>query len=140
MKLSAVKDYIPAIVSYLFILLFVYAAVSKMLEFENFQAQLGQSPLISAHTGMVSYGVLITEIGTAILLAIPRWRIIGLHAAFSLMVVFTVYIVIILGYSTNIPCSCGGILENMDWNDHLFFNISFTVLAIAGVLAYPDSS
>jgi hypothetical protein len=31
----------------LYIILFVYAAVSKLLDFENFQAQLGQSPLLS---------------------------------------------------------------------------------------------
>ena len=49
MKLSApIKNGIIEIICLLYILLFVYAAVSKLLDFENFQVQLGQSPLLSA--------------------------------------------------------------------------------------------
>ncbi|MBE0392173.1 DoxX family protein [Flavobacterium sp. PL002] len=117
----------------LYILLFVYAAVSKLLDFENFQIQLGQSPLLSTFAGWVSWGVPIVELVIALLLLVPRFRLVGLFAAFSLMTMFTSYIFIILNYSSFVPCSCGGILEKMGWSEHLVFNIFFAMLAILGL-------
>jgi uncharacterized membrane protein YphA (DoxX/SURF4 family) len=114
--------------------LFVYASVSKLLDFENFQIQLGQSPLLSAFAGWVSWGVPIVEIVIALLLLVPKFRLVGLFAAFSLMVMFTSYIFIILNYSSFVPCSCGGILEKMGWTEHLLFNIGFVILALIGIL------
>ncbi|UFH36530.1 DoxX family protein [Flavobacterium acetivorans] len=135
MKLAATtKRIIVEIICLLYILLFVYAAVSKLLDFENFQVQLGQSPLLSAFAGWVSWGVVIVELVIALLLVFPRFRLVGLFAAFSLMVMFTTYIFIILNYSSFVPCSCGGILEKMGWTEHLIFNIVFVILAAAGIL------
>lgn len=125
---------IPAAVSYLYILLFVYAAVSKLLDFENFQAQIGQSPLLSIFAAYASTGVLLLEFLIAIMLAVPRLRIAGLYMAFTLMVMFTAYIYLILNYSSFVPCSCGGILEKLGWKEHLIFNILFTVLAATAIL------
>lgn len=122
-------------VSYLYIILFVYASVSKILDFENFNVQIGQSPLLSAFAGFVSWAVLIIELGVSFLLATARFRQVGLLAAFALMTMFTVYIFIMLNYSAFVPCSCGGILEKMGWTEHLVFNIFFLGLAtIAGIL------
>lgn len=121
-------------ICFLYILLFVYAAVSKLLDFENFQVQLGQSPLLSAYTAFISFGVLIAEFGIAVLIAVRRSRYIGLLLAFGLMVMFTAYIIIILNFSSYVPCSCGGILENMNWTEHLIFNIGFILLAVIGIL------
>lgn len=135
MKVSAaIKKGIVEVICLLYILLFVYAAVSKILDFENFQVQLGQSPLLSAFAGSVSWGVPLVELLIALLLLIPRFRFIGLLAAFSLMVMFTTYIIIILNFSSFVPCSCGGILEKMGWTEHLIFNIVFVVLALIGIL------
>ena len=135
MKLSAtIKNGIIEIICLLYLLLFVYAAVSKLLDFENFEVQLGQSPLLSAFAGWVSWGVPIVELVIALLLLVPRFRLVGLFAAFSLMVMFTTYIIIILNFSSFVPCSCGGILEKMGWTEHLIFNIGFVVLALIGIL------
>ncbi|MEZ7497851.1 hypothetical protein QO200_03775 [Flavobacterium sp. Arc3] len=118
----------------LYILLFVYAAVSKLLDFENFRVQLGQSPLLSAFAGSIAWIVPVLELFISLLIVLKRWRIIGLFAAFSLMVMFTSYIYIILNYSSFVPCSCGGILEKMGWMEHFFFNSVFIILAAAGIL------
>lgn len=129
MNATESKKITVEIISILLIILFVYSALSKLLEFQNFQAQLGQSPLLSAYTGFISYAVLAVEFVIAILLAIHRTRFIGLLASFALMLMFTAYIIVILNYSSFIPCSCGGILEKLGWKEHLIFNIGFTVLA-----------
>jgi hypothetical protein len=112
----------------------VYAATSKILDFENFKIQLGQSPLLSSYADWITIIVPLSEFFIAFLLLIPKFRFIGLFASYFLMVLFTAYIYIILNYSAFIPCSCGGILEKMTWNQHLVFNIIFIVFAIVAIL------
>lgn len=134
MKLAAkTQNLIVEIITLLYVLLFVYAAVSKILDFENFQVQLGQSPLLSAFAHWVAFGTPFLELFIVVLLLLPRWRLTGFYFAFSLMVLFSAYIVVILNFSSFVPCSCGGILEDMSWTQHLVFNILFVVLAIVGI-------
>lgn len=141
MKLSISQtNKITACISYLYILLFVYAAVSKFLDFENFQAQLGQSPLLSPFANFASVAVIVLELLIAVLLSIPRFRYFALWAAVALMSMFTAYIVIILHFSYFVPCSCGGILEKLGWTQHLIFNIAFLFLAIVAILLYGISN
>ena len=121
------------IISLLFIVLFVYAATSKLLDFETFQIQLSQSPFLGAYAGIISVLVPGVEILLAGLLIIPRYRLFALLGGFGLMVMFTAYIIIILNFSDYIPCSCGGVLENLSWTQHLIFNIVFIGLAAAAI-------
>lgn len=125
---NSIKAFIIQTISYLYILLFVYASVSKLLDFENFQIQLGQSPLLSAYAGVVSVFIIIAELLTAVLLSLRRTRLIGLYLSTGLMVSFTVYIYLILNYSEFVPCSCGGVLEKLGWTEHLVFNLVFVGL------------
>lgn len=122
---------------YLFILLFVYAATNKLLDFENFRIQLGQSPLLSAFASWVSIAVPLSEFIIVLLLLVPTLRFFGLFAFYFLMVMFTAYIYIILNYSAFVPCSCGGILEKMIWSQHLVFNFCFVLLAGVSILFMP---
>lgn len=123
------KTIITEVICLLYVLLFVYAAISKLLDFNTFQNQLGQSPLLSAYAGIVSWSVPLLELAIATMLIIPKFRKIGLYAAFTLMVMFTTYIFIILNFSDFVPCSCGGVLEKLGWTEHLIFNIIFILLA-----------
>ncbi|MBW4359343.1 MauE/DoxX family redox-associated membrane protein [Flavobacterium taihuense] len=118
----------------LYLLLFVYAGVSKLLDFENFRIQLGQSPLLSAFAGWVSFLVPVVELVICVFLIIPRLRIIGLFASYGLMVLFTAYIFTVLHYTSFVPCSCGGVLEKLNWTQHLIFNAVFVVLAILALV------
>lgn len=123
------------VVALLHILLFTYAATSKILDFENFQIQLGQSPLLSAFAAYVSIAVPVIELILVALLLFPKSRIVGLYGSFVMMTMFSVYIVIILNFSSFTPCSCGGILEKMTWKQHWIFNVVFVMLsAIALIL------
>ena len=131
---TSIKSIILEIICLLYALLFIYAAVSKLLDLENFQVQLGQSPLLSAFAWWVSRTVPLVELGIVVLLAVPKWRNLGLFASLSLMTMFTSYIFIVLHFSSFVPCSCGGILEKMSWNKHLFFNSVFVALAILALV------
>ncbi|WP_407635810.1 MauE/DoxX family redox-associated membrane protein [Solitalea canadensis] len=38
--------------------------------------------------------------------------------------------IITINFSYYIPCSCGGLLSSLSWNEHIAFNIFFIVLII----------
>jgi hypothetical protein len=121
------------IICILFVILFIYAATSKLFDYDNFKAQLGRSPLLARFWNWI-WLVPVIEIVIAALLPIPKTQLVGLYASFSLMTMFTAYIVAILGFSEFIPCSCGGVLSHMSWNGHLWFNATFIFLALTGII------
>jgi uncharacterized membrane protein YphA (DoxX/SURF4 family) len=134
---SMKKHVIIEVISFLFILLFIYAAVSKMIDMEKFRAQLGQSPLLTAFAYHVAWIVPSVEIIIAIMLATAKYRIIAMYGSLNLMIMFTVYIVIATKFTPYVPCSCGGVLEKLGWNEHLIFNIVFVMLAVINIILYP---
>lgn len=135
MKISSkYKNVLLELICLLYILLFVYAAVSKFIVFDEFKIQIGQSPVLTAYAGWVAWVVPSIEILISLMLMIPRFMLLALYAAFTLMVMFTAYIVIILNFSDFIPCSCGGVLEKLGWTEHLIFNITFVALAFIGIM------
>lgn len=132
------RNTVIEIICLLYILLFVYAGLSKLLDYNDFRIQLGQSPILSPFADWVSILVPISEFLISFLLAFKTTRRIALLSGFSLMILFSFYIYIILNYSAFIPCSCGGILEKMSWSQHLVFNLIFAVLAAYAFLLFPN--
>lgn len=131
---NELKTNIVTFISYLYIFLFVYTAASKIIDFETFVVQLGQSPLLSAYANWIAILIPTAEIIISLLLLAPKIRFVGLYLAFGLMVMFSCYIIIILNYSDFIPCSCGGILSAMNWNEHLIFNFTFVLIGGIGII------
>lgn len=123
----------------LFILLFVYAAVTKLIDHENFSIQIAQSPFLTSISVFVVWFIPLVELTIALLLIIPGFRLLALYASLGLMTLFTAYIIAILYSGSKIPCSCGGVLENLGWSEHLIFNSSFLLLALVGTLLYEHS-
>lgn len=134
MTRTKIKNITLEIICFLFILLFVYTAVSKLMDPQKFAVRMGQSPLITSYAGFLAFAVPISELIIAGLLAIPRLRLIGLYASFTIMVMFTAYVFAVLQLDSGIPCSCGGIIEAMGWSEHLVFNSVFVVLGLIGIL------
>ena len=133
MKNHYKKDIINAI-SGLFIILFIYAATSKLSEYQKSELQIMQSPIIADFATTLVWLVPAIEIIISILLAIPKTVLIGLISSFGLMCLFTVYIYSILNFADHIPCSCGGVLQMLSWTQHLIFNITFIIMAVIAVL------
>lgn len=124
------RQVIVIAVCYLYIMLFVYTAASKILEFNDFRTQLGQSPIFAAVAEWVAYCVISAELLISVLLVLEKTRKAGLVFALTLMIMFTTYIIIILNFATFTPCSCGGFIESLGWTGHLIFNIVFILLAL----------
>lgn len=127
------RHLVVRIVCYLYIFLFVYTAVSKLLEFNDFRTQLGQSPVFAAIAEFVAYCVIIAELVISVLLVSEKTRKAGLLFALALMIMFTTYIIIILNFATFTPCSCGGFIESLGWTEHLIFNLAFVLLALTAL-------
>ena len=121
-------------------LLFSYAAITKLMDFAQFRVQLQQSPILTSIAPWVAILIPPLELLLAMGLFIKPIQRISLYGALSLMSIFTTYIVIILHYSEYIPCSCGGILENMGWKQHLIFNLIFIGLSITALLIHSRQS
>jgi uncharacterized membrane protein YphA (DoxX/SURF4 family) len=128
------------IICYLFVLLFLYAATSKLIEYDKFQLQISKSPIITDYAHILVWMVPALEIIISIMLLIERTKMIGFFASFTLMTVFTIYIYAILNYSDSIPCSCGGVLQKMTWDQHLIFNVFFVIIGILGIILHTKNS
>lgn len=121
------------IIAHLFIILFLYTGIAKLMEFDVFQEQLNDSPILEPVAPLVAWGLPIIEFIVSLSLFIPKYRLWGLYAAFVLMILFTAYVGILLSISTQLPCSCGGIMEALSWPAHLVVNIALIGLALTGI-------
>jgi len=135
-----IKTAIIDVISALFILLFVYAALTKITDYQKFRIELGKSPLLNSYAGGIAVAIPGIELMISLLITIKRFQYYVLYFAFSLMTVFSAYIVAILKFSPYVPCSCGGILQNMTWSQHLIFNVVFLLLGAIAVLLYPKKT
>jgi len=140
MKISTMKRITVDIVSYAYVLLFLYAATSKLMDYDNSEMQMSKSPIITAYASILVWLVPALEILISILIAIPKTAMTGLLMALGLMCAFTGYIYTILNYSDFIPCSCGGVLAMMGWRTHMAFNIAFIIMAIIAILLKAEKT
>lgn len=122
------------IISALLVLLWVYAAVSKLIDYSTFKVQLGKSPLLTQFAGFAAIGVPLVELLISGALIVPKYRLVGFYGSFFLLIMFTAYLIAILNFSYYIPCSCGGILSGLSWNIHVVFNLAFAALTIIGIV------
>lgn len=127
--LSKISELIAA----LFVLLFLYTAIHKIMGAQTFTFQLRKSPFVTDMVPFVSISIPAGEVLISVLLIFKKTRLAGLFASLLLMTMFTAYIWLMLAYSYDLPCSCGGIISQMSWSQHLAFNIFFTLLAITGI-------
>jgi|SRR5215831_6910486 len=127
------KGTIVEIISAIFILLFVYTAINKLLSLDTLKFVLKKYPLISNMSNLVAWGLPITELVVVALLFLPTTRRVGLYSSLILMSTFTIYLVYMMIFLPHMPCTCGGMLQTLSWPQHLIFNIFFVGLAIIGL-------
>ncbi len=114
----------------LLILLWSYTAFSKIIEVNDFRNALNNKIFSTAFSAFLIWFIPTIEITAAFLLIFMKTRFIGLLISTSLMFVFTVYIALVLfGYFEKTPCSCGGVIQILNWKSHLWFNLLFLVIA-----------
>ena len=129
-----IKKWVVECICLFLVVLFVYTGLSKFADFSEFSAAIGKSPMLAMISNWISYAVPLTEIVLALLLVIPKTRLVALYGSFSLMLMFSIYIYLMIYYSDYRPCTCGGIIQEMSWTAHLYFNIGTTLMTLIAIL------
>ncbi|MXV50356.1 hypothetical protein GS399_05175 [Pedobacter sp. HMF7647] len=125
------------ITRFLLILLFVYTATSKLLDWKDFQYQLHNQVFPDPIAGALAYLLPAAELITALLLTRRQTLSHGLACSLGLMLAFSIYTGLVLfHFFPRVPCSCGGVLKAMNWQVHFIFNIAYLLLTIAGTILY----
>jgi putative oxidoreductase len=128
-------------ISALLILLFLYASVSKFLDFKTFIKEMNNQPLPNSWTPFLVWFIPCSEILFSIALIFERTRLLGLYGSLVLMGLFTIYAILILVHVfPYIPCSCGGVIKRLTWRQHLVLNLFFVTLSIIGVITQRRKS
>jgi len=122
------------IICSLLILLFVYAAASKLLNYSLFLSQLKESQFLSPFASIIAWFIPTIELTISLMLTAMVTRTIGLFASFILLFLFTLYIAVMLLSGNHLPCTCGGVIQSLNWKGHLAFNLFFMALPIAGIV------
>ncbi len=121
------------ICTFLVMLLFVYAASSKLFNIAGFRHDMLSQPFPRQISLLFVWAVPAIEILLVILLFFFRARIYGLLLAVCLLFAFSLYTFLILNHMfSKLPCSCGGIISNLSWTQHLYLNLFFLLLACTG--------
>ncbi len=113
--------------------LFAYTAVSKVYDWDGTMRAVKGQVFPDWMTLPLLYGLPILEVSLAVILLLPKTRKAALGISFLLMSAFTGYVALVLtGIFGRIPCSCGGILSSLDWNEHLVVNLALMAIAAVG--------
>jgi putative oxidoreductase len=133
-QIKTMKPFLKSLLTALLILLFVYAAVSKLAAFQVFRQQLYRQAIPKGIADVLLYLLPFSELAAVALLFIQRTCFTGLMLSLALLVLFTGYVALtVFHFWDSYPCSCGGILGHMPWRVHLVFNLAFLIINIAAI-------
>jgi hypothetical protein len=128
------KQLLVELFAALLIILFLYTSVSKFLDFRHFMDDMGNQPLPSRWKPFLVWIIPVSEILISLALVTEYTRMAGFQASLALMGLYTIYTMSVLLHAFKyIPCSCGGVIKSLSWKQHLYFNIFFTGVALAGI-------
>ena len=127
----SVRLIVKRVIVFLLILLWTYAALSKLSDFALFKIQMHNQPLPEFVKWLLVYLLPPFELAAAILLIFDRTQFSGIVISAILMFFFTGYVGLALAnFFSDVPCSCVGILEHMTWRSHFIFNCAFFLLTL----------
>ena len=129
------RKFVVELVSFLLMSLFLYAAFSKWLAFGAYKNDIDNQPFPNWITPWIIYTLPPLEVIITLALMFERTRTIGLYASLILMSAFSIYTAtVLLNFFDYIPCSCGGIVKDLSWTNHLILNLFFVSISVLGII------
>ena len=128
------KEGIQAVFIFYFILLFTYSGFTKLLGASLVPIFIDEPLFINtALAGVLAKIIPGIELLIAVLLSLPKTRILGFIGVIILLISFSLYVLwsLISGYE--MPCSCTGPIAYLSWNQYLYFNVINLSLALSGL-------
>ncbi len=118
---------------FLLIVLYIYTATSKLFEWKSFKDELARMPIIGNFPVLIAAIIPSIELLLATALAFSTDLKYPLWGSFTLLLIFTIYIIGLLNFAPHLPCSCGGIIQQLNWHQHLALNCLFIALNLAAI-------
>lgn len=121
---------------FLLVLLFLYASVSKYVDFKGFKDAMHNQPfplwLSNFFIWTVPpFEILISFAIVSHFIRAGKIRKYGLYGSLFLMSAFTLYTLLVLAHTFGrVPCSCGGIINGLKWWQHSIFNLFFVGVSL----------
>ena len=99
--------------------------------------RLAPVPLIKTLAPILGWFIPVIEILIAFGLAAGFFddtiKINALYSSIMLLIIFEIYIGSMLLSGSHLPCTCGGIISKMGWQQHMLFNAFFIVTGIMSI-------
>lgn len=122
-----------SVIRYALCFLFLYTSFNKLMAYDYYLYDLKRSPVLGHYATIIAILIPTAELLVAGLLLLEKTIKGGLLGSLVLMIVFTLYVSYVVFFASYRPCSCGGIIRNLTWPQHLVFNIFFVALSILGL-------
>ncbi|BDD03608.1 MauE/DoxX family redox-associated membrane protein [Aureibacter tunicatorum] len=110
------------------ILLYSYTGIIKIFDYNGFIYKLKTSSVIDSD--LIYYSAMTTpflEVIIAVALLFNKTKTLGRISSISLMSLFTFYLIFLKADGQS--CSCGGIFEQLSFDQHLYLNVAFIIIA-----------
>lgn len=120
-------------INYILLIVFAFAAITKLLEQEKFYTNLVNSPMLelpSLVIHILSWLIPILEGVVVIGLIWKRFQIQAIYLIVILLITYIIYSLAILLVAPYSPCSCGGVIALIDWTQHLYLQIGLLSLTL----------
>lgn len=115
------------------IFLFAYSAITKLADLRQFSNDMRNQPFPLWFANMLTWLVPAIELLACAALLFTSSRKAGWRVSLVLMMLFTAYTAAVLfHFFPRVPCSCGGVIREFTWTQHLFLNLLFLLIATAG--------
>jgi len=126
------KKYILKISPVIVGILFLYTGLRKLWEGDLFYHTLLNSINIENQLIIegLSLGIPIVEIITSYTLLFYPKKNIGLYISLIVLIVYSGYLINLLFFQEEIPCTCRTILPLLGWYGHLYFTLSLFLFLI----------
>jgi hypothetical protein len=136
-KLTSTFKYI---FSSILVFIYLYSGLEKIIDFEKFVSTLSKSPFIPYElVKLTAVLIIIIEILLVIFISSSKFKLYGFLISFLLLLLFESYIVLMIIYSPYLPCSCGGFIEYLSWNQHIIFNMILMILSLVCYYHTPSN-
>ena len=118
---------------------FIYAGFYKLTDVKTFSSQLQESPLIPNNvTFFLSYAIPLFHIIIGVLLLFLKSSFTILWTSLSLLMLYTIYLLALYNLYSPPPCSCGGILNNIEYEGQITFNIGCLIINFIAIITKGD--
>lgn len=118
--------YIINLVRYSFIMLWGYAATVKLWYWEQSRSEMLLQPFPAEISSLLFWLIPLFELVLVVILLNKNTMALGILLSVILTSCFTLYLVLAFNKAFgDIPCACGGILSNINYQSHVMLNTFF---------------